>query len=146
MNQNTKKKTEMSKKCIICGDEVIKEPDYMVFRCKVCGGGPCVLFVPYAEYLPDACPFLGPNTAFDQMRERVVDVMEMIHHRKHVLSSEYSACQNILATIEGHRVQSAKQPKWECVRGDPDIIQLFDADKDVKNQRGFRRDANGRKP
>ena len=144
MNQNTKK-TEMSKKCIICGDEVTEELDYMVFRCNVCGGGPCVLFVPYAEFLPEVCPFLGPNTAFDQIRERVVDVMETIYHRKHVLSSDYAACQNILATIVGHRIQSSKQPKWECVRGDHDTIQLFDADKGKENQREFRRDANGRK-
>ena len=117
MNQSTEKKTEMSK-CITSGDEATEESDYMVFRCKACEGGLCVLFVPGADFLPDTCPFLGPNTILDQVREHVVDVMETIYQRKRIISTEYSACQNILATIVGHKVQSAKQPKWECVRGD----------------------------
>jgi len=111
----------MSKKCIICGDEVTEEPDYVVLRCKVCQGGPCVLFVPYADFLPDVCPFHGTNNSLNELRGYVSDIMDAISRKKpdsYRADSDYLMCQNIFSTIVGHILQSGKRPKWECIKGE----------------------------
>ncbi|MBU7028922.1 MAG: hypothetical protein HXS48_18455 [Theionarchaea archaeon] len=116
----------MSKKCIICGDEVTEEPDYMVFRCKVCTGGPCILFVPDADFLPEMCPFYGTNEAINELKDYVAGRMDLIRYLKKEpfnsdseirrLDAEYSMHESIQRIVQKHIPRM--QPKWECMKGD----------------------------